>query len=328
VSLKFKAEGPGNAGVQLRSHVIDEEMQGLQADVDRDATGNTGSVWDEHRRNKWMAACSEEGKKAFKPGEWNEYKIHAVGDRYIVLVNGVKTADFHDEMDVKGIIALQVHSGQTPVRVLWKDIQIVDLGYGEGWKPLFNGKDFTGWKEHGKEKWTVEEGTIVGASDAGGYGYMATVKTYKDFVVRIAFKCDAEGNSGLFFRSVLKDTDIVGTQAEIDPSPRNLNAGLYESGGRAWIAKPTEDARKLFRFNDWNEMVVKAVGNRYVTYLNGLKAAELVDDQPFSDHLAGDVLKPPLRDGVIALQLHSGGGAKGRWKDLFVKEMSAEQKPK
>lgn len=75
-------------------------------------------------------------------------------------------------------------------------------------------------------------------------------------------------------------------------------------------------------------MVVKAVGNRYVTYLNGLKAADLVDEQPFSDRLAGDVLKPPLREGVIALQLHSGGGAKVRWKDLFVKEMSSEEKPK
>ena len=326
LSLKFKAEGPGNAGVQLRSHVIDGEMQGLQADVDPDPSGNTGSVWDEHRRNKRMAVCLEEGKKAYKPGEWNEYKIHAIGDRVIVHLNGVKTVDFRDDMDVKGIIALQVHSGQTPVRVQWKDIQITDMGYGPGWTALFNGKDFTGWKEHGKEKWSVEEGAIVGTSDAGGYGYMATVSPYTDFVVRIAFKCDAEGNSGLFFRSVLKDTDIVGIQAEIDPTTTNLNAGLYESGGRGWIAKPSEDARKLYRFNDWNEMVVLARGNRYVTYLNGLKAAEMIDAQPMSDAVRGGTLKPPLRQGVIALQLHSGGGAKVRWKDLFVKEIAAQEK--
>ena len=326
LKLKFKTEGQGNSGVQFRSHVIDGEMQGLQADVDQNPTGNTGSVWDEHRRNRWMAECSEEGKKAYKPGEWNDYNIHALGDRIIVHINGVKTVDFHDDMAVKGIIALQVHSGQIPVKVRWKDLEILDLGYEKNWKPLFNGKDFAGWKEHGKGKWSVEDGAIVGESGAGGYGYMATMETYTDFVVRIAFKCDAEGNSGLFFRSLLKDTDIVGIQAEIDPTPSNLNAGLYESGGRGWIAKPSEDARKLCRLDDWNEMLVKAVGNRYVTYLNGLKAVDLVDTQPMSDAVRGDIPKPPLRQEIIALQLHSGGGAKVRWKDLYVKVLSATEK--
>ena len=326
LNLQFKTEAPGNSGVQFRSHVIDGAMQGYQADVDPNPGGNTGSVWDEHRRNRWLAVCSEEGKKAYKPGEWNDYRIGAVGDTVLVYLNGVKTVSFHDDMAINGIIALQVHSGKTPVKVRWKDIKIADMGYGPGWKSLFNGKDFSGWKEHGNEKWSVENGMIVGASGAGGYGYMSTLETYDDFFVRMAFKCDAQGNSGLFFRSVLKDTDIVGIQTEIDPTPRNLNAGLYESGGRGWIAKPGEDARKLFRFNDWNEMAVLAAGNRYVTYLNGLKAVDLVDSQPMSDPLRGDNVKPPLRRGVMALQLHSGGGAKVRWKDLFIKRVAPPKK--
>jgi len=324
LQLKFKTEGAGNSGVQFRSHVFDTEMKGLQADVDPKPTGNTGSVWDEDRRNRWMAVCSEEGKKAYKPGEWNDYEIAARGDRVVIRLNGVKTVDFRDDMAIKGIIALQVHSGRTPVKVRWKDIRIADLGYGPGWTSLFNGRDFTGWKEHGREKWAVEDGAIVGASGAGGYGYMSTLDTYKDFIVRIAFKCDAEGNSGLFFRSVLEGTDIRGIQCEIDPTPRNLNAGLYESGGRGWIAEPGEDARKLFRFNDWNEMAVKAVEGHYVTYLNGLKAVDLADTRQMSDASSRkDTPKPPLRQGVIALQLHSGGGAKVRWKDIFLKEIAA-----
>jgi len=322
LELKFKAEAPGNSGVQFRSHVIDGEMQGYQAELDPRPGGSTGSVWDEHRRNRWLAVCSEEGKRAYRHGEWNEYRITAIGYQVVVALNGIRTASFTDDMAIKGIIALQVHSGQTPVKVRWKDIRIADLGFGPGSESLFNGKDFTGWKEHGREKWSVEDGMIVGESGAGGYGYMSTVKMYKDFMVGIAFKCDAEGNSGLFFRSVLKDTDIIGIQAEIDPTPRNLNAGLYESGGRGWIAQPSEEARKLFRFNDWNEMVVLADKNHYVTYLNGLKAVDLTDDRPMSEAVRGDVLKPPLREGVIALQLHSGGGAKVRWKDLFIKEHS------
>jgi len=320
LTLKFKAEGPGNSGVQFRSHVIDGDMQGYQAELDPRPGASTGSVWDENRRNRWLAVCSEKGRKAYKHSEWNKYVIAAQGDRIYVRLNDVTTVSFPDNMAIKGVIALQVHSGKTPVKVRWKDIGIGDLGYRQEWKPLFNGNDFTGWKEHGREKWSVEDGMIVGASGAGGYGYMSTLKTYRDFMVRIAFKCDAQGNSGLFFRSVLKGTDIQGIQAEIDPTPRNLNAGLYESGGRGWIARPTEDARKLFRFNDWNEMAVKVDRNRYITYLNGLKAVDLVDPRRMSDALLGDTPKPPLRQGVIALQLHSGGGAKVRWKDLFIKE--------
>ncbi len=314
--LKFKAEAPGNSGVQFRSHVIGDQMQGYQAELDPRAAGSTGSVWDEHRRSRWLATCSQEGKRAYKPGDWNEYEIAARGDRVIVKVNGVEAVDFRDDVAIKGIIALQVHDGKTPVKVRWKDIQIANLEYGPGWKRIFNGKDFTGWKEHGRETWSVEDGAIVGSSGAGGYGYMATANTYRDFMVHITFKCDAEGNSGLFFRSVLEGTDIRGIQSEIDPTPRNLNAGLYESGGRGWIAQPGKEAQAIFRFNDWNEMVVKAVGNRYVTYLNGRKAVDLTDTQAFNE--SG---KPPLRQGVIALQLHSGGGAKVRWKDLYVKEL-------
>ncbi len=61
-----------------------------------------------------------------------------------------------------------------------------------GWISLFNGKDLTGWKNNGQEKWVVENGTIYCESTANKYGYLTTEKAYKDFDFRLKFK----GRSG------------------------------------------------------------------------------------------------------------------------------------
>jgi hypothetical protein len=72
---------------------------------------------------------------------------------------------------------------------------------GSGWRALFNGKDLTGWKQNGDEKWIVEKVTIMGESTANKYGYLTTEKSYRDFDLRLKFKGEATGNSGLFFHA-------------------------------------------------------------------------------------------------------------------------------
>src|SRR5882672_1268218 len=93
-----------------------------------------------------------------------------------------------------------------------------------GWVSLFNGKDLTGWKNNGEEKWVVEQGTILCESAANKYGYLTTEKTYRDFHLRLKFKGEAAGNSGVFFHARITGIDpehgpdIEGMQAEVDPS--------------------------------------------------------------------------------------------------------------
>ena len=54
-----------------------------------------------------------------------------------------------------------------------------------GWVALFNGKDLTGWKKNGDEKWIAEQGTVLCESTANKYGYLTTEKTYRDFDLRL-----------------------------------------------------------------------------------------------------------------------------------------------
>jgi len=182
------------------------------------------------------------------------------------------------------------------------------------WVSLFNGKDLSGWKQNGEEKWVVEDGTILCQSTANKYGYLTTEKSYRDFDLRLKFKPEGEGNSGVFLRSKITGInpehgpDIEGMQVEVDPSVGKHSAGLYESGGRGWVALPTEDGEKALKTGQWNDLQVSVHGNHIVTQLNGMKIVDFSDPaQKFSE-------------GVIGLQIHTGGGVKMRWKDLLIQE--------
>jgi hypothetical protein len=183
-----------------------------------------------------------------------------------------------------------------------------------GWVSLFNGKDLNGWKANGDEKWVVEQGTILGESAANKYGYLTTEKTYRNFDLRLKFKGEADGNSGLFLHSRITGIDpahgpdIEGMQVEVDPSPGKHTGGLYESAGREWVAMPTAEAEKALKPGEWNDLEVSVHGNRIITHVNGVKVAD------FTDPL------PKFTDGVIGLQIHTGGGVKVRWKEIYIKE--------
>lgn len=182
----------------------------------------------------------------------------------------------------------------------------------KGWVALFNGKDLSGWKAYGEERWAVEDGTIVGESTAGKYGYLLTDKTYRDFDLRLRFKGEKEGNSGLFFHCRITGQsatgpDIQGIQAEVDPTPGHHTGGLYESGGRGWLIQPTAEGEKALKSGEWNTLEVSVDGNRMVTRLNGAKIADYRDPAP------------RFTQGAIALQIHTGGGVKVRWKEIEIR---------
>jgi hypothetical protein len=174
---------------------------------------------------------------------------------------------------------------------------------------LFNGKNLDGWQVHGTEKWYVEKGELVCESGPDKqYGYLATDKTYKDFELSVQFKQQANGNSGVFFHSSLEGTKISGWQAEVAP-PGHSTGGIYESYGRGWLIKPDPAKDKALKMGEWNTMKVRVEGNEVTTWLNGTQMVTLNDAQIGS------------RDGVIALQIHDGGGIKVRWKNIQIKEL-------
>ena len=174
---------------------------------------------------------------------------------------------------------------------------------------LFNGKDLSGWKIHGTEKWFIENGNLVCESGPDKqYGYLSTDKTYKNFELTLEFKQEANGNSGVFFRSSIDGVKITGWQCEIAPINHHTG-GIYESYGREWLVQPKPEDEKYLKFGEWNTYKIKADGDEVTTWLNGHQMCYIKD------------AKIGAGVGFIALQIHEGGGIKVKWKNIEIQEL-------
>ena len=174
---------------------------------------------------------------------------------------------------------------------------------------LFNGKDLSGWKIYGTEKWYVQDGLLVSESGSDkGYGYLGTEENYQDFEIELEFKQEANGNSGVFIRSTVDGTKVSGWQVEVAP-PGNDTGGIYESYGRGWLIKPDPAKDKALKFGEWNKMRIVVKGDNVTSYVNGV---EMVN---FSDAKIGQ------GKGGVLLQIHDGGGIKVYWRNIVLKKL-------
>lgn len=174
---------------------------------------------------------------------------------------------------------------------------------------LFNGENLDGWIIYGTEKWYVEDGNLISESGPDKeYGYLGTEKYYKDFILTVEFLQEANGNSGVFIRSTVDGVKVKGWQVEVAPAGQHTG-GVYESYGRGWLIKPEAEKEKVLKEGEWNKMKIKVKGSQLTSWLNGTKMIEL-DDEKIGEG-----------EGGIALQIHSGGNIKVRWRNLEIKEL-------
>jgi len=176
-------------------------------------------------------------------------------------------------------------------------------------KALFNGENLEGWTVYGTEKWYVEDGFLVCESGPDEqYGYFATNEHYKNFVLELEFKQEADGNSGVFIRSRVDGTKVSGWQVEVAP-PGHATGGVYESYGRNWLIKPDPEKDKALRMGEWNKMKIRMDGDTITSWLNGTQMITLTDE------IIG------AGEGSVALQIHDGGGIKVKWRNIQLTEL-------
>lgn len=258
-------------------------------------------------------------------GEWSTGRIVVDGNHVEHWLNGEMTVEyelFSADWEARvatskfavedyaraptGSIALQDHG--TPVWYRNMKIRPITPRSDLGVVSIFDGESLDGWTIHGTELWYVEDGDLVCESGPdASYGYLRTNATYTDFELTLEFLQEADGNSGVFFRSKLDGVVITGWQAEVAP-PGLYSGGIYESYGRGWLIRPEPEKDAALRMGEWNEMKLRVIGSRVTTWLNGTEMIDLTDDK-----IGGAT-------GHIALQIHDGGGIKVRWRNLRLVE--------
>ncbi len=217
-------------------------------------------------------------------------------------------------------------------------------------KSLFNGQDLSGW-DGDMRLWSVKNSVIHGETtdDVKAEGNTFLIwqdGTTKDFELRLSFRCTNTNNSGIQYRSKhfteagAKNKWVVrGYQHELrnEIEAPNISGFIYGEGlaGRGRICLVGEKAKmvdgkkvvsetlltneefkKLFKLDDWNDVVIVARNNRIRHFLND----KLILDFTDSKELA-------LKEGILALQLHAGKPMWAEFKDVRIKELAPRKQP-
>jgi len=219
-------------------------------------------------------------------GEWNSFFIRMIGEKVTVYLNGQLVVDnvtlenFWDRSSrifETGQIELQAHTDRTYYRNIYvREIprrefyQVSDEERAEGFEPLFNGNDMTGWIGNLRD-YVVRDGEIWVDPAHGGRGNLFTDREFSDFVLRFDFLLTPGANNGVGIRTPLEgDPAWVGMEIQIldDDAPiyRNLREYMYH--GSVYGVIP---ARRGFLkpVGEWNSQEIIANGTHIKVTLNG-----------------------------------------------------------
>jgi hypothetical protein len=198
----------------------------------------------------------------------------------------------------------------------------------DGYVPLFNGNDLTGWRnpyDWGEAK--VVDGEIH--LTANKKFFLVTEKKYSDFELQVELKLpEGKANSGIMFRCHVEPNRVYGYQAECDGSDRRWSGGLYDEGRRKWVWPSTQgrslpefleyeqeskahfakpEIRDALKRNDWNTYHIRCRGEQLTITLNGVETTNLTDDTD--------------AEGYIAIQHHGEKGQTYKFRNIRIKEL-------
>jgi hypothetical protein len=147
----------------------------------------------------------------------------------------------------------------------------------EGFTPLFNGKDLSGWTLFSKSGsgYVVENGLLICPEDGGGN--LLTEKEFSNFILRFDFKLTPGGNNGVGIRAPLAgDIAYSGMEIQILDHDHAKYAGwlkpVQRHGSVYDVIPPSKD--NLKPAGEWNQEEIRAEGKRITVTLNGEKILE------------------------------------------------------
>ena len=280
LELDLKIEDlSSNSGIMVRGQYDPNArnnnglVYGYQIEADPTDRAWSGVLYDEARRG-WLYPLdlNPEAKEAFKMGEWNSYRIEAIGNEIKSWINGQEVAYVVDDMDSRGFIGLQVHSINDPedegkksyfrnVRIQTENLtpkpftgdvfvvntlknDLTEYEKENGWRLLFDGQSSDGWvgayKDDFPEKgWHIEDGILrVEAADGGestNFGDIVTKEKFSAFDLSFDFKMTEGANSGVKYFVTLTEGNVgsaIGLEYQILDDANHPDAKMGRDGNR------------------------------------------------------------------------------------------------
>ncbi len=202
----------------------------------------------------------------------------------------------------------------------WAQV-VDDKEKADGFVPLFNGKDLSGWKaiDAKKDVWSAADGLIVCGGDGGGW--LGTDKEYGDFVLRLEYRLKPGGNSGVYLRAPNTGwISRVGMEIQLldDFDAQYAKLDFYQYTGSIYhVVPPTQRASKPA--GEWNSIEIRAEGRQVVVVLNGKKIVDADLDRCLKDPAVAKEHTGLTRTaGKVGLQSHTD---RVEFRNLRIKEL-------
>ncbi|TKG91940.1 DUF1080 domain-containing protein [Puteibacter caeruleilacunae] len=318
LEYEMKMERSLNSGVQIRSNSIasykDGQVHGYQVECDDTKRRYTAGIYDEGRRGWIYPVKNETSKAAYKNGEWNKFRVEAIGDYIRTWLNGVPIANLRCELTAKGFIALQVHSIHEQEKegksICWRNIRIsttnlnkarwempdsiVEKSYlfnrltkrekQEGWQLLWDGKSFKGWEQGNgnpliSSEWLINDRAIVTKGNAA----IQIKKEWSNYIFDFEFKVGKNAEGGIKYFCDEENQSAFVYQIYDDAEKltddekakgKNLLASL--KGRVPANGQIHGDKRvKLYKRDRWNKARIVVTDTTISQYLNNAKVVEL-----------------------------------------------------
>jgi hypothetical protein len=320
VKFKFRVI-KGDSGFYFRSDKVNSAVgvNGFQMEVDN--SKEVGGLYETGGRAWTKRPDPKLIKKILKPADWNEASITAIGKDVTVRLNGEITAALkNDKGRTKGYFAMQLH-GNMDMEVMFKDIEIKEVKCADdGFKPMFNGKDLTGWKTTGN--WLVKPGNIIALEPRKGehgwtryHAYLTTDRKYKDFIIDLEFKFKKRGNSGVFLRVGDPKSQVKsGFEVQVLDTHGKKKFGAHDCGGVISTSGPSKMMVKPA--GEWNRYIISVIGSHLKVNLNGEEIQNF------------DMSKTGLKDRPLSGYIGFQDEGKYLWyRNVRIKELNVEKKP-
>lgn len=280
LELEVKIEDTtSNSGIQFRSQYDPAgnngkgKVFGYQYELDPSSRRWTAGVYDEGRRD-WLypLTLNPSAQDKLKTGVYNKVRIECIGYTIKTWINDKPAAYVVDDMDNKGVIALQVHSINNPdmagKKIYWKNIRILTSALQHssfpaniytmntiantlsnfekkaGWKLLFDGKTSNGWKGAYKasfpEKgWEIKDGILrvlsSGGAESTNGGDIVTIEKFSAFDLSFDFQLTTGANSGVKYFVTLSENNpgsAIGLEYQLLDDSLHPDAKMGISGNR------------------------------------------------------------------------------------------------
>jgi hypothetical protein len=185
-----------------------------------------------------------------------------------------------------------------------------------GFKQLFDGKSFNGWKmaNENQKSWAIKDGAIVANGERCHLYYVGDNKPFVNFELKVDVMTEPNSNGGIYFHTQYQETDWPKAGYEVQVN-NTYNRDPRKTGSLYAVQDVKE---QLVKDNEWYTYHIIVKGKHITIKVNDKVVVDW--DEP-ADLKPGSAPARVLDKGTFALQAHDPNSTV-RYKNIRVKRLS------